>query len=336
MHTRTTARGVEVTELGLGTAQLGNLFRSITDEEATAVVDAAWDGGIRYFDTAPHYGVGLSERRLGDALRDRPRDEYVLSTKVGRLLVPSPETASQTDPENFAVPADPRREWDLTADGVRRSIEESLERLDLDRIDIAYLHDPDDFGDQAVAEALPALIALRDEGVVRAVGAGMNQTAMLARFIREVDIDVVLCAGRLTLVNSEALDELLPLATERGVRIVAGGAYNSGLLGSERPSAEARYNYAPAPAELLERANQIADICEIHGATLPEAALDYPLNSPTVISVLVGAHSAAEVESNLARFGARVPVGVWTDLAAAGLIPEGFPRIDDGDGQVAR
>jgi D-threo-aldose 1-dehydrogenase len=336
MRTRTLARGVEVTELGLGTTQLGNMYHGITDEEAAAVVDAAWDGGIRYFDTAPHYGVGLSERRLGDALRGRPRDEYVLSTKVGRRLVPSPETASERDGEGFDVPADPRREWDLSADGVRRSIEESLERLGLDRIDIAYLHDPDDFGDQAVAEALPALAALRDEGVVRAIGAGMNQTAMLSRFIREADVDVVLCAGRLTMVNFDALEDLLPLATERGVSIVAGGAYNSGLLGAERPARNAKYNYATAPSEIVARANAIADICEIHGVTLPEAALDYPLNSPTVVSVLVGAHSVAEVESNLARFAARVPVGVYTDLMAAGLIPEGFPRIEPGDGQVAR
>src|SRR4051794_39736966 len=174
MRTRATKRGLALTQLGFGAAQLGNLYRETTEEEVVESVDTAWAGGIRYFDTAPHYGVGLSERRLGALLRGRPRDEYVLSTKVGRLLVADPDGAGRQDDQGFAVPATTRRRWDLSRDGIRRSIEESLERLGLERIDVAYLHDPEDHWEQALSTAVPALIELRDEGVVRAVGAGMN------------------------------------------------------------------------------------------------------------------------------------------------------------------
>lgn len=320
-----TSRGLTLTELGLGTAQFGNLFHETTDSDAAGAFEAAWAGGIRYFDTAPHYGLGLSERRLGTLLRTKPRDEFVLSTKVGRLLVPSPETADRQDDADFAVPADVRRQWDFSADGIRRSLEESLTRLGLDRIDIAYLHDPDDFGDQAVEEALPALARLRDEGLVRAIGAGMNQTAMLSRFLREADVDVVMIAGRFSLLDSDALDELLPLAGERGVSVVAAAVYNSGLLSVERPGADARYDYAQAPPELLERAAAIADICESHGVTLPEAALAYPLHHPAVASIVVGARTAGQVESTVSRLAAHIPAALWTDLQARGLLPASYP-----------
>src|SRR5690606_33068685 len=187
--------GVRLTSLGFGAAQAGNLFRATTDEETAAAVEAAWDLGVRYFDTAPHYGLGLSERRLGAALRGRPRDEHVVSSKVGRLLVPSPGTAHERDPDLFDVPADHRRVWDFSRDGVLRSIDATLARTGLDRVDVVYLHDPDDHEDAAVHEALPALVDLRDQGVVGAIGAGMNQSAMLARFVRTGDVDVVMCAG---------------------------------------------------------------------------------------------------------------------------------------------
>ena len=249
MLSRTLRSALSLTELGMGAAQLGNLFRETSDEEASAAVDAAWDAGIRYFDTAPHYGLGLSERRLGAALSTRPRDEFVLSTKVGRLLVPSGYPEGTMDDQNFIVPATLRREWDLSRDGIRRSIFESLERLGLDRIDIAYLHDPDEHGDQANAEAIPALIELRDEGVLRAVGAGMNQSAMPAEFVRRHDVDVIMLAGRYTLLEQGALDDLLPIAEARGVGIVAAAVYNSGLLATPRPPADAHYDYAQAPAE---------------------------------------------------------------------------------------
>ena len=320
MLSRTLRSGVSVTELGMGAAQLGNLFRETTDEESAAAVDAAWDAGIRYFDTAPHYGLGLSERRLGAALAQRPRDEFVLSTKVGRLLVPSGYPEGTVDTEGFAVPATLRREWDLSRDGIRRSLFESLERLGLDRIDIAYLHDPDEHGDQAHAEAIPALIELREEGVLRAVGAGMNQSAMPAEFVRRHDIDLIMLAGRYTLLEQGALDDLLPLAEQRGVGIVAAAVYNSGLLATPRPPADASYNYEQAPAELIARANALADVCEEFGLTLPEAAIAYPLRHPAVVSVVVGVRTAEQAAETARRYGASIPEEFWTALTERGLV----------------
>lgn len=324
MQGRSLGRDVQVTRLGLGASQFGNLYRVTSDDECAGAVEAAWDAGVRYFDTAPHYGLGLSERRLGALLGGKPRDEFAISTKVGRLLIPTPGRAGLTD-ESFEVPAAFERRWDFSADGVRRSLDESLTRLGLDRVDIVYLHDPDDFGDQAVAEALPALAALRDEGVIGAIGAGMNQVAMLSRFIREADIDVVMVAGRFTLLDHDALGELLPLAVEHSVAVVVAGVYNSGLLGSDRVNPGAMFDYAPAPAGLVERATQIAVICERHGVSLPEAALAYPLLHPAVASVVVGARNRTQVESNVLRFGAEVPPALWLDLQAAGLLTPGFP-----------
>ncbi|PJJ65375.1 aldo/keto reductase [Compostimonas suwonensis] len=323
MRTRVLTNGLELTELGVGMAQFGNLYRATTDEDSVAAVDAAWAGGIRYFDTAPHYGLGLSERRAGLALSSRPRDEFVLSTKVGRLIVDNPGGEGGRDTEGFDVPADKRRQWDFSRDGILRSIEESLTRLGLDRIDIAYLHDPDDFRDQATDEALPALVELRDQGVLRAIGAGMNQAELPAHFIRNSDVDVIMLAGRYTLLEQGALDDLLPLAVERGVGIVAAGVYNSGLLSANRVPADAHYNYEPAPAELIDRANRIAEVCERHGVTLPEAAVAFPLLHPAVVSVVLGARTAAQVESNFDRFDTPVPAQLWRDLHSEGLLPQG-------------
>lgn len=317
--------GTVVTGLGLGTAQLGNLGRVTTDEEAHGAVARAWERGIRYLDTAPSYGLGLSERRLGALLAAYPREECTVSTKVGRRLVPSPERAHLRDDEGFDVPADTRREWDLTRDGIRRSIEESLERTGLDRIDIAYLHDPDHVGDEAVATALPALVELRDEGVLGAVGAGMNQSAMLARFVRETDVDVVMLAGRYTLLEQGALADLLPLAVERSVAVVAAAPYNSGILARPRPEPGAHHNYAPADAALVERAHAIADVCERHGVTLPDAALAFPAAHPAVVSVVVGARTAAQVDDAVDRFRTHVPADVWSELREAGLLDPSAP-----------
>ncbi|GAA1059965.1 aldo/keto reductase [Agromyces bracchium] len=320
MLSRTLRSGAALTELGFGAAQLGNLYRPTTDDEARAAVDAAWASGIRYFDTAPHYGLGLSERRLGEALRERPRDEFVLSTKVGRLLVPSGYPEGTMDDGGFAVPATLRREWDFSRDGVRRSVEESLERLGLDRIDIAYLHDPDHHGEQAHAEAIPALIELREEGVVGAVGAGMNQSAMPAEFVARHDVDVIMLAGRYTLLEQGALDDLMPLAAERGVGIVAAAVYNSGLLSRARPAADATYDYGPATAEVIARANGIADVCEEFGLTLPEAAVAFPLRHPAVVSVVVGMRTADQVVGTVDRYGAEIPEGFWQALSDRGLV----------------
>ncbi len=322
MRTRALRHGPALTEVGLGAAQLGNLYRVTTDHEVEETVASAWDGGIRYFDTAPHYGVGLSERRLGAQLAAYPRDDYVISTKVGRLLVPSPDTADQRDAEGFDVPADPVRRWDFSRDGILRSVEASLERTGLDRFDILYLHDPDHHFAQASTEGIGALIELRDQGVVSAVGAGMNDAAPLAELIRRADIDVVMCAGRYTLLDDSASAELLPLAVERGVGVVAAGVFNSGLLSSPRPPADATYDYAPAPAQLLARAHAIADVCQRHSVTLPEVAIAFALRHPAVVSVVLGARGRRQVSQNLDRAATPIPAALWHELAETGLIPE--------------
>ncbi|MGW1498793.1 aldo/keto reductase [Streptomyces mirabilis] len=316
--------GVEVSALSFGAAGIGNLFTAVSDEQAYETVDAAWSEGIRYFDTAPHYGIGLSERRLGAALRDRPRSDYAISTKVGRLLEPTGADAGGDDlTDGFAVPATHRRVWDFSAEGVRRGIEASLERLGLDRVDIVYLHDPDDHAEQAFHEGYPALERLRSEGVVGAIGAGMNQAEMLTRFVCDTDVDVVLCAGRYTLLDHAALTELLPAAQERGTSVVIGGAFNSGLLADPRPGAT--YNYATAPAELLDRALRLKEIAERHGTTLRAAALAFPAAHPVVVSVLAGARSAHEVRDCVEQFTTPVPEDFWRELREAKLLPEDAP-----------
>ncbi|MEY9838654.1 aldo/keto reductase [Streptacidiphilus sp. EB103A] len=302
----------EVTELSFGAAGIGSLFTEVSEQDAAEAVAAAWDGGIRSFDTAPHYGLGLSERRLGAALRDRPRAEYTVSTKVGRLLVPNPG-ATGLDDQGFAVPASHRRVWDFSADGVRRSLEQSLVRLGLDRVDTVLLHDPDDHAEQALTEAYPALERLRAEGVVGAIGVGMNQTALPTRFVRETDLDVVLLAGRLSLLDDSGLDELLPEAARRGVSVIVGGVFNSGLLADPRPGAT--YDYAAAPDELLSRALRLQQVCERHGVPLRAAAARYPLRQPAVAGVLLGLRDAAQVQDALAQYRREIPEALWVDLA---------------------
>jgi D-threo-aldose 1-dehydrogenase len=306
---------VEVTELSFGGAALGNLFTPVDDEAAVATVDAAWNGGIRTFDTAPHYGLGLSERRLGGALASRPRAEYVISTKVGRLLEPLAEPHG-TDTEGFAVPAHSRRVFDFSADGVLRSLEASLVRLGLDRVDIALIHDPDDQGEQALREAYPALERLRSEGCVRAIGVGMNQAGMLTRFVNDTDVDVVLVAGRYTLLDQSAADALLPSALDHGVSVIAGGVFNSGLLAA--PGAGARYDYRAAPDRLIARAQELAATCARFGVPLRAAAARFPLGHPAIASVLVGARSAAEITDAIQLREADIPAALWTALAAGG------------------
>ncbi|MEU6803600.1 aldo/keto reductase [Streptomyces neyagawaensis] len=333
MRTRTLGRtDVEVTELSYGAAGIGNLYRPVTDEEAAAAIDAAWDAGIRTFDTAPHYGLGLSERRLGEALRDRPRDTYTVSTKVGRLLVPADgdgdgHGAGDGDGDDlangFAVPATLRRVWDFSADGVRRSLEASLDRLGLDRVDIVLLHDPDDHAEQALDEAYPALERLRGEGVVGAIGVGMNQCALPARFLRETDIDVVLLAGRYTLLEQEGLTELLPEAAARGRSVLVGGVLNSGLLTDPAPGAT--YDYAPAPEPVLDRARRLKAVTERHGVPLRAAALHFPLGHPAVASVLTGARSTDEVRDTVEQLRAPVPAALWDELRAEGLLAPDVP-----------
>ncbi|MFD9502918.1 aldo/keto reductase [Streptomyces sp. NPDC060035] len=315
---------VEITELSFGAAAIGNLFTEVDPAQAAAAVDAAWDEGVRYFDTAPHYGLGLSERRLGESLRARPRDAYAVSTKAGRLLDPLPAVGAGTADglsDGFAVPHTHRRRWDFSADGIRRSIEDSLERLGLDRIDIVYLHDPDDHEEAAFREGYPALEKLRSEGMVGAIGAGMNQTAMLTRFLRDTDVDAVLCAGRFTLLDQSALAELLPEAAARGRSVVVGGVFNSGLLADPRPGAT--FDYTEAPASLLDRALRMKAVAGQHGVPLRAAALRYPLSHPAVAGVLVGARSPDEVRDAAALFRTPIPEALWDDLRAEGLLGEG-------------
>ncbi len=305
--------------LGFGGAPLGNLGTKVSDETSAAAVNAAWASGVRYFDTAPHYGLGLSERRLGRSLATGPRQEFILSTKVGRMLVPSPETAHRLD-ERFVVPASHRREWDFSREGVLRSLESSIDRLGVDRIDIVYLHDPDAHWAEAASSGVTALMELREQGTIGAVGVGMNQSAMLADFILRCDIDVVMIAGRFTLLEQGALDDLLPVAIKRGVAVVAAAVFNSGLLSRPTVDDAATYNYRHPPSEVVRRARAIADICEDHGVDLPTAALAFPRRHPAVVSVVAGMRTPREVRENAERSAQPVPASLWEHLEHTGLI----------------
>ncbi|MFG1704517.1 aldo/keto reductase [Nonomuraea sp. M3C6] len=307
---------IELPRHGFGGAPIGNLYQGVTDEQARATVDAAWESGVRLFDTAPHYGLGLSERRLGAALAGR--SGYVLSTKVGRLLVPA-SSRDVRDAQGFDVPGELERKWDFSRDGVRRSLEESLERLGLPAIDIALIHDPDDHVDQAIEEAYPALAELRDEGVVRAIGVGMNQWQVPLRFIQETDIDVVMLAGRYTLLDQSGLP-LLQACAERGARVLAAGVFNSGILATPTPSGT--YDYAPAPAPLVDKATRIAKICERHGVSLPQAAMAFPLRHPAIASIVLGARAPEEVTTNATLWSRPVPEALWAELESEGLLPK--------------
>jgi D-threo-aldose 1-dehydrogenase len=279
---------------------------------------------VRYFDTAPHYGLGLSEQRLGAALASRSREGYVLSSKVGRLLEPV-DVVEGFDDQGFVVPASHRRTWDFSRDGIRRSPEESLQRLGHDHLDIVYLHDPDEHWAEVIDSGYQTLDELRAEGVVSAIGAGMNQSAMLADLVRETDVDVVMLAGRYTLLEQNALDDLLPLCVERRVAVVAAGVFNSGLLARACPSEDGKYNYGDAPPELVGRARATAKVCEQHGTTLPAAALAFPLAHPAVVSVCVGARSAAQMRRNEALYRKALALELWSDLQAEGLLRRDAP-----------
>jgi D-threo-aldose 1-dehydrogenase len=314
--------GLRVSRMGLGTAPLGNLFTEVQESDADATIDAALGAGVTFVDTAPHYGLGVAERRLGRRLARIPRDRFVLSTKVGRLVRPL-EAGEMADPEGFTATPRAKRVWDFSRDGVRRSLGESLDRLGLDRIDVALVHDPDNHEREAAEHALPALAELRDQGVVRAIGAGMNQAEMLTRFVRELDLDLVLMAGRYSLLDQGALAELLPACVERGVAVVIGGVFNSGLLADPRPGAT--FDYAPAPPELVERAGRLQAVCARHGVPLRAAALAFPFGHPAVASVLVGARTAAEVQDAVVMLGRPVPAELWAELVADGLLPDHVP-----------
>jgi D-threo-aldose 1-dehydrogenase len=325
--------GLQVTRLAFGGASIGGLFTDVEDASAIRTVGHAWDLGIRTYDTAPLYGYGASERRIGSALADRPRDDFVLSTKVGRLVREPSTIGPGADIDRqlldgredaFYVRREPLRlVFDYSADGVRRSIEESLQRLRLERIDIALVHDPDDHWQAAIDGAWPALERLRAEGVIRAVGAGMNQSAMLARFARETDMDVFLVAGRYTLLDQGALEELLPLCLERGIAVLVGGVMNSGVLAD--PSPGARFDYLPAPPAVIERARRIGAVCDAHGVPLRAAAMQFPLAHPAVLSIVTGVRSTAHLDEYPALLRHPIPADLWVELRAKRLLDERAP-----------
>jgi len=317
----------ELGRLGFGAAGIGNLYRAMDDAVAAATLGAAWDAGIRYFDTAPHYGLGLSERRVGSFLATKPRDEFVISTKVGRVLEAVDNPSGARDTQGFDVPADTERRWDPSEAGIRRSIEDSLERLGLDRIDIAYLHDPDVYDLQAgIAQALPALEQLRGEGLVRAIGVGANSSDALGDCVRAADLDLIMLAGRYTLLEQPAAADLLPLCAERGVGVVNVGVYNSGLLARPAVPANAMYNYAPAPAGILARARALAACCADFGVELPAAALQFAASHPAVRSVVVGASGARQITQTAQRMAADIPAGLWGAMVDRGLLAAGLVR----------
>ena len=325
---------LEFTELGFGTAPLGNLYRAFPDDEARAILDRAWAGGVRYYDTAPLYGLGHSERRLGTLLRDKPRDDYVLSTKAGRLLEVCPPAERVGHGKWFEVPS--RREvYDYSYDGIMRSLEFSLERLGADRVDILLVHDIDvrNQGSKAVSDAqidtfmasgYHAMVSLRDQGVVKAIGGGVNESEVCQTLAERGDFDLFLLAGRYTLLEQEPLDGFFPLCESRGIGIVIGGPYNSGILASG-PKPGAFYDYVPAPDAILERVRRLGEVCTSHGVALVDAAFQFPLLHPCVVAVIPGGQRVEEVESNVRAANADIPPALWADLKAEGLMRPDAP-----------
>ncbi|MFV1920204.1 aldo/keto reductase [Sphingomonas sp. MJ1 (PH-R8)] len=312
--------------LGFGGAPLGNMFDVVDEATAEAALVAAWDSGVRYFDTAPHYGSGLSEHRFGTVLRRYPREQFVLSTKVGRLLRPD---ASYPENPPFKESLPFRVELDYSYGGVMRSIEDSYQRLGLAQIDIAFVHDlaADHLGDAweeqfeiARTGAFRALAELRDQGVIKGWGLGVNRTEPCVRAIEQADPDVFLLAGRYSLLNQPALDRLFPLCAERGVHVVVGGPYNSGLLAGGR-----NFEYQEAPADMIAKRDRIAAICERHGADIRSAALQFCAAHPVVAAIIPGAKRPDKVRENARLMAATVPAAVWEELREEALIPADAP-----------
>jgi D-threo-aldose 1-dehydrogenase len=314
------ATGVRVTRLGLGGAPLGGLFTRVSDEDAEATVHAAWERGIRFFDTAPLYGHGRSEARLGQALKAWPRSAFTLSSKVGRVLVPAgtPSGGIYDDPWPFEPV------FDFSRDGIRRSLDGSLKRLGVDYVDILHLHDPDDHYRQALDEAVPALLRLKEEGVTRAVSAGMNQWQMLAEFARAAPFDGFLLAGRYSLLDQGGAAELLPLCQERNIAVLLGGVFNSGVLAAGSAGAGA-YDYAAPPPEVLARVRRLEAVCARFDVPLKAAALQFPLAHPAVTALVVGARSPDEVGENVRLLEEPAPADFWRALQREGLIDEALP-----------
>ncbi len=328
--------GVAVTVMGFGGAPLGNMYHALADDAARATVRACYEAGIRYFDTAPLYGYGLSEHRVGEALRGRARDEFVLSTKVGRLLRPGDPATLEHGQFKAALPF--AEVYDYGYDGVMRSVEDSLQRLGMHRIDILLVHDLDVWTHRSetarqerVAEFMAggyrAMVELREQGAVRAIGAGVNETAACQDLAERGDFDCFLLAGRYTLLEQAPLDDLLPLCERRNIGLIIGGAYNTGILATGAVPG-AYFQYAPAPPEIIERVRRIEAVCARHRVRLPTAALQFPLGHPAVATVIPGTRAPVEVEQNLAIFAPEVPADLWAELKHEGLLRADAPTPD--------
>jgi D-threo-aldose 1-dehydrogenase len=299
--------------LVFGGAPIGGLYAPVSDATAAATLQAAWDAGIRAFDTAPHYGVGLSEQRIGDFLAGRPREEFVVSTKVGRRLVAATGSGFADGADQFYGTPALSRVRDYSADGARRSLDDSLRRLRLDRVDIALIHDPDDHLAEALDGAYPALERLRADGTVGAIGVGVNSAALAEWFVSRCDLDCVLVAGRYTLLDDSASRSLFPLCLARGVAVLAGGVFNSGILAN--PADGARYDYAPAEPGVLARARRIAEVCARYDIPVAAAALRYVLRHPAVTAAVVGARTPAEIRADAEYLELPIPGALWAELA---------------------
>lgn len=318
--------------LGLGGAPLGNLFTPVAETDARALVDAAWASGCRSFDTAPHYGHGLSERRLGDALRGQTRGAFVLSSKVGRILTARAD--GPRDQHGYVATLPFVQHWDYGAAGTRRSLEDSLQRTGLARVDVLYIHDIDaaTHGEQApqvlrqvLAETLPTLQQMKREGLVRAIGLGVNDVQVVLDVLRHADIDALLLAGRYSLLDHSALPALLPACLQRGVHIALGGVFNSGILATGVGTGAATFNYAPAAREWVERTRRIEARCAEHGVPLRAAALQFPLAHPAIEIVMLGARRVAEWDDAVAMMKHPIPPVFWQALRRDGLIPAEAP-----------
>jgi D-threo-aldose 1-dehydrogenase len=327
MEKRTIGRtGLEVSAVSFGGTGIGNMYKPVSRDDAEAVLQASWVAGIRFFDTAPRYGHGLSERRLGDFLRDKPRSSYVLSTKVGRLLTPL--RGRQMSDYGFADPLPFEQEYDYSYDGIMRSFEASLHRLGLDQIDILFMHDigrdthggaNDYWQPIAFDGGLKAMSELREQGLVKAIGLGVNEVQVCLDALEHADLDCFLLAGRYSLLDHDSAMPLLEACRRRGASLVVGGVFNSGILATG-PKPGAMFNYAPASEEILARAQRLERICKDNGVALSTAALQFPLRSEVVASVLLGVSSPRNLERNLGGLAADIPGQLWVDLKSEGLL----------------
>jgi D-threo-aldose 1-dehydrogenase len=340
---------LQLPRLGFGMAPLGGLYQPVTDESAAEVLDFAWNAGIRYYDVAPLYGYGQSEQRLGRMLVKHDHADFVISTKVGRLMIPLEEVLANPSLDrdwqrlgsvtgvgaDDAKPTEDLNDWyyrgvpdvrpvyDYSRDGIMRSVEASLKRTGLDSLDILWIHDPDTHWEQAIGEAYPALHKLREQGVVKAIGAGMNQAEMLTRFAREGDFDGFMCAGRYTLLDQPALAELFPTVLEKKMGIVIAGVMNSGLLAN--PSPDSHFDYGPAPKEWIDKALRLKAVCDRHHVPLKAAAWQFVYAHPAVTSVVSGVRRISHLEDTFEMIRFPIPAALWDDLRAEKLIPDEAP-----------